>query len=181
MPVPADRPNDQQALTVYSVFPLARRGARSQSRHPTTPPFGCVGPHLARRKPLMTNYQRAANVGSGLGASWAARRGAAAGLVGGAKVGRTAQACPEKSGGSHAVVYDGPIPPESAGTCRRAALGGFKNFGHQFEKPNKGSCTRGHACGACPVRLVVTSAREYLFVPARPRPRLLRFSVPSLS
>ena len=29
-----------------------------------------------------------------------------------------------RAGESHAVVYDGPIPPKCAGTCRRAALGG---------------------------------------------------------
>ena len=51
------------------VIPLARRGARSQSRHPTTPLFGCVGPYLARRTPLMHNPKRDANVGSGLGTS----------------------------------------------------------------------------------------------------------------
>ncbi len=38
-----------------------------------------------------------------------------------------------RAGGSHAIVFDGPIPPKCAGACRRAALGGrgagFKNFG----------------------------------------------------
>ena len=64
------------------VIPLARRGARSQSRHPTTRQSGCVGPYLALLTPLMSTPKRAANVGSGLGLSWGARGGAAAGLVG---------------------------------------------------------------------------------------------------
>jgi hypothetical protein len=65
------------------VFPLARRSARSQSRHPTTRQSGCVGPYLALWTPLMSTYKRDLNVGSGLPVelSWEARHGAAAGLV----------------------------------------------------------------------------------------------------
>jgi hypothetical protein len=49
-------------------------------------PFGCVGPYLALRTPLMSTPKRVSAVGSGLRASWAERRGAAgaggaAGLV----------------------------------------------------------------------------------------------------
>ena len=63
------------------MIPLARRGARSQSRHPTTRQSGCVDPYLALRTPLMSTPKRDFNVGSGLGLSWEARHGAAAGLV----------------------------------------------------------------------------------------------------
>jgi hypothetical protein len=53
---------------------------------PDDAPFGCVGPYLALRTPLMSTPKRVSAVGSGLRASWAARRGAAgaggaAGLV----------------------------------------------------------------------------------------------------
>ena len=50
-----------------------------------------------------------------------------------------------RTGESHAVVYDGPIPPESAGTCRRAALGGgwLQEFRASIREKNKTkvSCT----------------------------------------
>ena len=76
------------------VIPLARRGARSQSRHPTTRQSGCVGPYLARRTPFMHSCKRVSNVGSGLGLSWEARRGAAAGLVGRCQIWTTGAGLP---------------------------------------------------------------------------------------
>ncbi len=39
-------------------------------------------------------------------------------------VGERRRLARRKAGGSHAVVYDGRIPPECAGTCRCEALGG---------------------------------------------------------
>ena len=122
------------------VIPLARRGARSQSRHPTTRQSGCVGPYLALWTPLLSTPQRADNVGSGMGVSWAARRGAAAGLVGRCQIwtngadlrgAERGNCMPQyKTAQSRRNVREPAGVPPWAGA-------GFKNFGHQLGKKTK--------------------------------------------
>ena len=60
-----------------------------------------------------------------------------------------------RAGESHAVVYDGPIPPECAGSCWREALGGgwLQEFRASIRGKNKtkGSCT---PCGGSEFKIL---------------------------